>query len=99
MTLNNTTPGVRRDAAETQERTNSTYVETVRDGAVGAGIFHGTNKHYFVLSRAWKSTESNKSGHSQGFYPGNAEALASVITKAAERCRELDGNSSGKSAN
>lgn len=69
---------------------SASYVETVRDGAIGAGIFKGQNNHYFALSRAWKSTQTEKSGYSSRFYPGNAEAIIKVVMQAADRCQELD---------
>jgi hypothetical protein len=90
MELHSTPREARPEPAQAVEKPTSTYVETVRDGAVGAGIFRGQNKHYFVLSRAWKSAATGNSGHSSSFYPGNAKTLAKVVTEAAERCQELD---------
>ncbi|MEM7316821.1 MAG: hypothetical protein AAF497_27120 [Planctomycetota bacterium] len=86
----NSQPSNQAAASDLPQQSNADYVETVRQGAVGAGIFRGQNKHYFVLSRAWKSSQSDKSGYSSGFYPGNAEAIGNVVKQAAERCVELD---------
>ena len=91
MSLHNTPPS-RVDREDTQEtvKESSTYVETVREGAVGAGIFRGQSNHFFVLSRAWKSSKTDASGYSSGFFPGNAEAIGNVVKLAVERCRRLD---------
>ncbi len=77
-------------SSTTSNNTSAAYVETIREGAIGAGIFRGQNSHFFTLSRAWKSTQTDKSGYSSRFYPGNAEAITNVVKQAAERCQELD---------
>ncbi len=78
------------EASPTSTNPSTNYVETVREGAIGAGIFRGQNNHYFALSRAWKSSQTDKSGYSSRFYPGNAEAIIKVVIQAADRCQELD---------
>ncbi|MEM9409808.1 MAG: hypothetical protein AAGA30_01765 [Planctomycetota bacterium] len=74
----------------------STLSTTIREGAVAANVFEtqsedGSTYHYFVLSRSWKNN-SGQSGYSSGFYARNAEAVVNVVTKAAEKCKELDSN-------
>lgn len=72
----------------------STYVSTIRDGAIAANVFCGQSQdgreyHYFSLSRSWKNSQ-NEQGYSSKFFGRNAEALVQVIQDAAKRCSEMD---------
>ena len=80
----------------TKKKTGQKPVETVREGAIGASIFvsqspDGNMSHYFMLSRCWKSQASGDFKYTDRMYPRNAEAIAAVVTRAADRCKELDG--------
>ena len=71
------------------------YVTTVRDGAIGAGIFlatrkDGTQGHFFKLSRAYRPNEQESFQYSDRFYARNSEAIAKVATEASKKCSELD---------
>lgn len=73
----------------------SDYVATVREGAIAANIFLGQTQdglgyHYFLLSRSWKSTRTNKEGYSDRFFGRNSEAIGKVAELAAVKCNELD---------
>ena len=73
----------------------SDYVTTVREGAIAANIFLGQTQdglgyHYFLLSRSWKSTKTNKEGYSDRFFGRNAQAIGKVSELAAQKCDELD---------
>lgn len=77
------------------QQKDSSYVETIREGAIAANIFlgqanDGFSYHYYVLSRSWRSAKQSSEGYSNRFFPRNAEAIGSVAIKAAARCEELD---------
>jgi len=78
------------------------YVTTVRDGAIGAGIFlatrkDGTQGHFFKLSRAYRPNEQESFQYSDRFYARNSEAIGKVATEASKKCSELDARISGES--
>ncbi|QDV43903.1 hypothetical protein Enr13x_37630 [Stieleria neptunia] len=76
----------------------SDYVATVREGAIAANVFVGQTQdgrdyHYYLLSRSWKSTRTNKEGYSNRFFGQNAQAIGKVAELAAAKCEELDSGS------
>ena len=79
----------------TGQQSQSKYVETIRDGAIGAGIFlatrkDGTQGHYFKVSRSYKPEGSEEFKYSELFYAKNGAAIAKVASAAAEKCEALD---------
>jgi hypothetical protein len=75
--------------------TSDNYIETKRDGAIGANIFRrqapgGFQYYDFNLSRAWKASSSNKEGYSQNYFANNREALHKAIDEACDRIQELE---------
>jgi len=80
---------------EMTNKSNSKHVETIRDGAIGAGIFLKTKKdgsfgHSFTITRAYKKDGEENFSYSTEFYPRNGNAMAQIAAKAAARCKELD---------
>lgn len=80
---------------EMTNESKSKHIETVRDGAIGAGIFLKTRKdgsgyHSYTLTRAYKRDGEQDFSYATEFYPRNGEALADVSAKASTRCEELD---------
>jgi len=83
------------NASSAQPKEGPQYVTTVRDGAIGAGIFlatrkDGTQGHFFKLSRAYRPNEQESFQYSDRFYARNSEAIAKVATEASKKCSELD---------
>ena len=82
----------------TTSRSSLDFVESVREGAIGASVFLGTSqdgeqRHLFKLSRAYKPKSSGDQGdfkYSDLYYPNNADVLARVVEEAGKRCQELD---------
>ena len=84
-----------KNADGNSKEKRSDYIATVREGAIAANIFlgqtqDGLNYHYFLLSRSWKSTKTNKEGYSDRFFGRNAQTIGKVAELAAAKCEELD---------
>ena len=60
---NDTNTNAKTESTPSPAKSHSEYVTTIREGAIGAGIFladrkDGTQGHYFTLSRAYKANGS-----------------------------------------
>ena len=80
---------------KTKTAARDNYIETKRDGAIGANIFRrqapgGFQYYDFNLSRAWKASASGKEGYSQNYFANNREALHKAIDDACDRIQELE---------
>ena len=95
MLQNTNDTNTKTDTTSSPAKSHSEYVTTIREGAIGAGIFladrkDGTQGHYFTLSRAYKGADQQDFKYSDRFYSRNGAAIAQVALAATKKCQDLD---------